>query len=196
MKKLWFLLIFLFLPAVLFGQGYDKTRTRAAKEEPVVRLQIESWSFGFGSFFDQESVTFSQKALYGVFQFHGLGFPALEEGVSTGVSVEGHPGSLLTVSEGDIRVQNLNNVDFRVWSITRVPVSTIPFGIFQSGMLSRTFSGLDVLLHEQGADWTGNHDVRMVLGGDLGVFGPGNFVVELYLLQENVPIAFAVIYGI
>ena len=195
------LLIAMLLPAVALGQGYDKQRGRvqaqADEKKPVVRFQIKQWALGFGSFFDQEAVTFSTKALYGAVQLHGVEFPALAEGTSTGIAIEGHPAQLLTQSEGDVRFQALNNVDFRVWSINRVPVSAIPINIFQSGTLSRVFSGVDILLYEQGPeDWTGEHDTRMVIGGDLGVLGPGNVVVEIYMFQRDVPIAFSIFYGI
>lgn len=202
MKKLLpLLLLVMLLPAIALGQGYDEKRgrvqaVRASEKKPVVQLQIKQWAFGFGSFFDQESVTFSAKALYGTVQLHGVGFPALAEGTSTGIAIEGHPAQLLTKSGGDFRFQALDNVDYRVWSINRVPMSVIPINIFQSGTLSRVFSGLDILLYEQGPeDWTGEHDTRMVIGGDLGVLGPGNVVVEIYMLQQDVPIAFAIFYG-
>ena len=201
-KRLLPLLLVMLLPAIAFGQGYDKQRgrvqARADEKRPVVRLQIKQWAVGFGSFFDQEAVTFSTKALYGAVQLHGIGFPALKEGTSTGIVIEGHPARLFAeTSEGGVRLQALDNVDFRLWSINRVPMSAIPLKIFQSGTMSRIFSGGDILLYEQGPeDWTGEHDTRMVLGGDLGVLGPGNVVVEIYMFQKDIPIAFAVFYGI
>ncbi len=206
MRKLLPLLLVMLWPTIGLGQGYDKNRGRVQKRDQekkstektsAVRLQLTTWGVGFGSFFDQESVTFSAKALYGAVQLHGVGFPALAEGTSTGVSIEGHPAKLFSQAGGDFRLQVLENVDFRVWSINRVPVSAIPINIFQSGTLSRVFSGIDVLLYEQGPeDWTGEHDTRMVIGGDLGVLGPGNVVVEIYMFQRDVPIAFAIFYGI
>ena len=204
MKKLlplFLLILVMLLPTIGLGQGYDKNRGRAQKQDQekasAVRLQLTAWGIGFGSFFDEESITFSAKALYGTVQLHGVGFPALQEGTSTGIAIEGHPARLFSQAGGDFKLQVLENVDFRVWSINRVPVSAIPINIFQSGTLSRVFSGVDVLLYEQGpGDWTGEHDVRLVLGGDLGVLGPGNIVAEIYMFQQGIPIAFAISYGI
>lgn len=194
-----FFLLFLFLfPAVVLSQGYDKRRGRPQKQDvddSKIKLQITSWSVGFGSFFDQESVTFSAKALYGTIQLHGVGFPVLKEGTSTGISADIHPSSIVTETDGDIRVQSFNSMDLRLWSVTRVPVSAVPLKIFQTGMLSRVFSGVDALIYEQGSDFTGDFDARMVVGGDLGVLGPGNVVAEIYMFQQDIPIAFAIFYG-
>ena len=198
MKRL--LLALVLLLALAFGQGYDKRRGRPHKQDEErgkVRLQLTTWGVGFGSFFDEESVTFSSKALYGTIQLHGIGLPVVKEGTSTGIAVEIHPAKLITsVTKGDFRVQNINAMDMRLWSITRVPMSAIPLKVFQSGTLSRTFSGFDALIHEQGSDdFTGDFDARLVLGGDLGVLGPGNVVAEIYMFQQDVPIAFAIFYG-
>ena len=66
--------------SVVCGQGYDKERgrNRAQKSYHAVELQPLTVAVGFGSFFAEESVTFSADALYGAFQYHGVGFPGLE----------------------------------------------------------------------------------------------------------------------
>ena len=199
---LWLFLLTWLLPALVAAQGYDKERGRVQpqgeEKPPAVGLQLTTWGVGFGSFFDEESVTFSADALYAAVQFHGIGIPSLAEGTSTGIAFETHPAQMVTRNvSGNLQIRAFNEIDFRLWSITRVPMSAIPLKIFQSGTLARTFTGVDALIHEQGShDFTGDFDARMVLGGDLGVLGPGNVVVEIYMFQRDVPIAFAIFYGI
>lgn len=198
------LALFFLLPTLASAQGYDRNRGRTgalgAEEEdkPIIRLQITRWAFGVGSFFDQEAVTFSTEALYGAVQLHAIGFPGLKEGTSTGIVIEAHPGRLIskTIDDG-LRIQSIvDDVDYRVWSVNRVPISAIPIDALQSGILSRTFVGTDLLLYEGGPrDYTGDFEARFVIGGDLGVLGPGNVIVEIYMLQQDVPIAFSIFYG-
>jgi hypothetical protein len=140
-------------------------------------------------------VTFSTDALYVPIQFHGVGLPFIKEGTSTGIAVEIHPSKLLSFEDGGVRVQQIGQLDYRLWSITRVPISAIPWGRLQSGSVARMFSGVDMLIDEGGKDFTEGFDVRMVIGGDLGVLGPGNLVVEIYSFQQDVPIAFSLLYG-
>ena len=129
-------------------------------------------------------------------QWHGIELPFLEDGTSTGLSFEGHPAKLIEkVIEGG-RFLAIEDVDYRIWSTTRVPVSAIPIKALQDGTPGRMFTGVDVLLVEGGPlDWTEDFDARLVIGGDLGVLGPGNLVFELYMLQKDVPIAFSIFYG-
>ncbi len=227
MKRIYFVLfMFLFLlSGPLFGQGYDKKRGREKPEdeeagkvaaaqpagEEKIRFQFTTAAIGFGSFFDQEAVTFSVAALYVAVQWHGIGLPIIEEGTSTGILLEGHAAQILGQEEFgySMRVQDLSTVDYRIWSMTRVPISAIPLNILQSGSVSRMYTGVDVLLAEGGTgrspppdradwpenDWTGDFNQRFVLGGDLGVLGPGNVAFEIYSFQEDVPIAFALFYG-
>jgi hypothetical protein len=198
MKKL-LILVLLVFPARAIGQGYDRDRGRvdaeAREKKGAIAFQISSIAVGFGSFFDQESVTFSTDALYLPIQLHGVGLPFIKEGTSTGISVEVHPAKLFTVTEDGVRLQQFGQLDYRLWSITRVPISAIPWGRLQSGTMSRVFSGVDLLIDEGGEDFTKGFDQRMVLGGDLGVLGPGNFVAEIYMFQQDVPIAFSIFYG-
>ncbi len=202
------------------GQGYSKERGREKPQEDVaaaqavekrsaVRIQTKRWAVGFGSFFDQESTTFSAEALYMSIQWHGVGLPFVEEGTSTGLMLEGgwslgaatvalNPSTVVTeeFEDSDVRLQVVENVDYRIWSMTRVPISVIPIRALQSGASGRMYSGLDVLIAEGGAvDRTEGFESRFVLGGDLGIVGVGNLIFEVYALQQDVPIAFAVFYG-
>jgi len=224
MKRSIMVLLLLLLASSLLAQGYDKNRGREDKqdtekvaatqpaEEEKIRFQFTTVAIGFGSFFDNERVTFSTDALYGALQWHGIGLPIIKEGTSTGILLEGHVAQILGQEEFgySMRVQDLSTVDYRIWSMTRVPISAIPLNIFQSGSVSRMYTGVDVLLTEGGTgrslpedrpedmivdDWTGDYDKRFVLGGDLGVLGPGNVAFEIYSFQQDQPIAFAIFYG-
>jgi hypothetical protein len=56
--------------------------------------------------------------------------------------------------------------------------------------------GTDLLIAEGGPeDYMGDFDARFVVGGDLGRVGPGHIVVEIYALEDNVPISFSFFYG-
>ena len=213
---------FLFLlSGPLFAQGYDKKRGREKpedekvaaqppEEEEKITFQFSTIAIGFGSFFDNEGVTFSTAALYGALQWHGIGLPIIKEGSSTGIMLEGHVAQILGQEEFgySMRVQDLTTVDYRIWSITRVPISAIPLNMLQAGSVSRMYTGVDVLLTEGGSgrplpedrpdvfsDWTGDFDQRFVIGGDLGILGPGNLAFEIYSFQDDLPFAFAFFYG-
>jgi hypothetical protein len=196
MSKLIAAIILTLFPALAWSQGYA---TRAPDVEPgKIELQPLSIALGCGSFFDRANVTFSSKAMYGALQWHGVGFPALADGTSTGLAIEGHPATLFSedFEAGEIRVQALEAVDYRVWSTTRIPISAIPIARLQSGVVANMFSGVDALLAEGGPDdFTGDFDARLVVGGDFGGLGPGRVVLEIYMFQRNVPVSFALFYG-
>lgn len=199
MKQLIVLIIALLVPVMAWGQGYDKNRGRkTAQDDKAVQLNIEGLAIGFGSFFDNEGVTFSREALYATIQYHAVGFNFIKEGMSTGFQFEGQVGRLFTqnLTDENGRVQFLDNFSYRFWSVTRVPISAIPIGRLQGGSLGRMFTGIDLLITEDGPeDFTGDFDKRFVIGGDLGKLGPGNIVVEIYSLLKNVPISFVIFYG-
>lgn len=188
------------LSASAFGQGYSKTKTSDAGEQekkPSIQLAIEKFAIGGGSFFDQESVTFSKEALYVSLQWHGVQLPFIREGTSTGIAFEGHPASLFEQELSEkVRIRALDHVNWRIWSITRVPLSAVPVRAFQSGTLGRMFVGTNVLVAEGGPrDFTDGFDTTLVIGGDLGRAGPGNIVLEIITLQDDVPISFLFVYG-
>ena len=201
MRKLLPLLLVMLLPAIGLGQGYDKNRGREKVEDeaikvPIIELQLERIALGFGSFFDNEGVTFSKEALYFSVQLHGIAFPFIKEGTSTGICFEGHPAKISPqdVEGGD--VQLIEKFNWRLWSTTRMPISAIPIRALQSGPFSRMFVGGGALLAEGGPeDFTGEFDARLVFGGDLGIVGPGNAVFEIYMFQEGITIAGTIFYG-
>ena len=128
---------------------------------------------------------------------YGISYPSfIKEGTSTGITFEGHPGKVFTKAIEGGYEQLLENVDWRLWSTTRIPISAMPIRALQSGSVSRMFAGTDLLIAEGGPeDFTGDFDARFVFGGELGILGPGNTVFEIYMFQQDVPIAFALFYG-
>lgn len=189
-------IIAIMLSSTSFGQGYDKSRGRpeAEKSDAKIQIQVERIALGIGAFFNQPNL--STDALFASVQLHGVGLPFIREGTSTGIVVEGHVTKIFTETVGDAVLQSFETMDWRLWSMTRVPVSAIPIRALQSGTPSRMFVGTDILLTEGGIfDWTDEFDARFVVGGDLGVLGPGNLVVEVYMFQQNIPVAVMGIYG-
>jgi len=189
-----FLLPLLLISSFSFGQGYVKRDVKI--QETNAYLQLDKIALGFGSFFDEPRVTFSKEAMYVSIQAHILGLPFLKEGTSTGLSFEGHPGALFTKSLEGGRFQTLENVDWRLWSITRIPLSITRIKKLSEGTPARMFTGADLLIAEGGPeDFTRNFNARLVLGGDMGRIGPGTIVFEVYSFQKDMPISFAIFYG-
>lgn len=194
MNRLTALLISLLVPTLAFGQGYAAS---GAAPEKAVELNLKGLAVGFGSFFDDESVTFSTTAMYAAVQYHAVGFGFVEDGLSTGFQFESRVGRLNTIDLANGRLQFLDNFQYRFWSITRVPVSAIPIAALDTGILGNMFTGVDFVLTERIVedDPFKGRDKRLVVGGDLGKLGIGHIVLEIYSLQDNVPISFAVFYG-
>ena len=184
------------LSAPAFGQGYDKNRGRPEAEkidDARFDLQLERIAVGFGAFLNQTSL--STDMLFGAIQLHGIGLPFIREGTSTGIALEGHITKIFTEQIDGVTVQSFETMDWRVWSITRVPVSAIPVKALQSGTPARMFLIADVLIAEGGpVDWTDGFEFRGGFGGDLGIIGPGNLVIEVYS-QRDIPVAVGLVYG-
>lgn len=184
------------LSAPSFGQGYDKTRARPEAEaaKGKIDLQIERISLGIGAFLNQPSL--SGDMLFGSIQLHGIGLPFIRAGTSTGIAFEGHITKIFTENIDNVTVQSFETMDWRIWSITRVPIGAIPIRALKSGTPARMFFIADVLLAEGGpVDWTDGFEVRAGFGGDLGILGPGNLVIEVYVFQKDIPVAVNFGYG-
>lgn len=201
MKRLNWLVVILFLfSSVALGQGYDRNRgKKAARTNPDVNIQfqVDAFSFGAGTFFSDTGIVFSSESLFVELQFHGLALPFIKQGTSTGIALEGHLAKMFGRSVWDNhQTLQFSEMSWRIWSITRIPLSAVPIKSLQSGTPSRVFAGTDLLIAEGGpSDYTGGFDARFVMGGDLGVIGPGNLVLEVYTFEKNKPVYFALIYG-
>ena len=122
--------------------------------------------------------------------------PFIREGTSTGIAIEGHITKIFTENIDGVNVYSFETMDWRVWSITRIPLGAIPIRALKSGTPARMFLIADVLLAEGGpVDWTDGFNVRAGFGGDLGVVGPGNLVFEVYTFQPDIPVAVTLGYG-
>lgn len=79
-------------------------------------------------------------------------------------------------------------VEYTVWSLNR---AVIP------GTNNRLYAGTDLKVLQsdglRGAE--GDFDLRLVSGTNLGNVGPGELKFELYFIEENRPISFAVLYN-
>ena len=189
-------IIAIMLSTTSFAQGYDKSRGRPEAEpaEGNFDLQLERITIGIGAFLNQPSL--SGDMLFGSIQLHGVGLPFIREGTSTGIAFEGHITKIFTENIDGLIVQSFETMDWRVWSITRVPMAAIPIRALKSGTPARMFLIADVLLAEGGpVDWTDGFDARIGFGGDLGILGPGNLVIEVYMFQRDIPIAVGFSYG-
>lgn len=186
----------LMLSTTAFGQGYDKSRGRpeAEKSDAKIQIQVERITIGIGAFLNQPSL--SGDMLFGSIQLHGVGLPFIREGTSTGIAFEGHITKIFTENIEGVIVQSFETMDWRIWSITRVPMAAIPIRALKTGTPARMFLIADVLLAEGGpVDWTDGFDARIGFGGDLGILGPGNLIIEVYMFQRDIPIAVGFSYG-
>jgi hypothetical protein len=124
-------------------------------------------SAGFGSYFAEENETFSTDAMFASLRGDVLGFNFMD--ATSGIGVDVHTS------------QDLN---WKVWSLNRASV-----------IGDRMFAGTDFKLFESnGGGAEENFDFRLVTGSNLGKAGPGSVLVEFYALEEDRPIAFAIVY--
>ena len=200
MKKASLLVVTLFLfSSVALGQGYDRNRgktTARTNPDAKIQFQVDAFSFGAGTFFDNDGIVLSSESLFVELQFHGIALPFIKQGTSTGIALEGHLASMFGRERwANYEAMSFSEMSWRIWSITRVPLSAIPIKALQSGSASRIFAGTDLLIAEGGTDYTKGFDVRFVIGGDLGAIGPGNLVLEVYTFEPEKPVYFAFIYG-
>lgn len=201
MKRLnWFVVTLFLFSTIALGQGYDRNRgktTARMNPDAKAQFQVDAFSFGAGTFFGDTGISFSAESLFVELQFHGVALPFIKTGTSTGIALEGHLAKMFGRNTWkNLQTLQFSEMSWRIWSITRVPLSAVPVKSLQSGTPSRVFAGTDLLVAEGGpVDYTGGFDARFVLGGDLGVIGPGNLVLEVYMFEQNKPVYFAMIYG-
>jgi hypothetical protein len=127
--------------------------------------------------------------VFGSIQWHGVQMFA--DNVTSGVCIEVHPAAVLSFSEDNTRIQQVSNVDWRIWSTTRMKMSAlkIPGDIWES-----MFLGTDLLVQEGGSnDWTGGFTARLVYGVREKA-GPGWVWVDIYMFNEYQPVSVAAGY--
>jgi len=128
-------------------------------------------SAGWGSQFAEEEETFSQDAQYATVQADILGIDLFD--ATSGLGAQFAFGGEL---------------EYTVWSLNR---ATIP------GTGERVYAGSDLKLIQSADDGgaEGDFDVRIVTGYRLAEVGPGQLRFELYFIEEDSPIGFALLYG-
>lgn len=128
-------------------------------------------ALGWGSHFAEEDEMFSQNAQFVVVHVDVLDVDLFN--TTSGVGLEVPLG-------GDF--------EYAVWSLNRAPVP---------GTNNRMYAGSDFKLIQStengGAE--GDFDMRLVTGYRLADVGPGQLLAELYLIEENRPVSFALKYG-
>lgn len=130
-------------------------------------LDLKGLAVGGGSAFGEEEETFDTSALFGSVQWHGLKLPMNS---STGVCLE------IGVKPSD---EGENRLPFTLWSLNRTEI----VGDFYAG------TDLKILENSQT-----DFDLRIVTGTLLSTIGEGKLVLEVYSLEEDRPISFAVLY--
>lgn len=144
-----------------------------AQEEPDPFFEFDAdFAVGYGSMLGEEGETFSQDAQFVAGHLDVLSVNLFDS--TSGVGVEVQLGS--------------DTLQYQVWSLNR---ATVP------GTNGRLYGGSDLKLlqstNEGGAD--ANFDVRIVTGYRLANIGPGQLRFEMRFIEENRPMAFALLYG-
>jgi len=125
----------------------------------------------WGSSFAEEDDTLSQDAQFGAAHVDVLAVDLFDS--TSGVGLEVAFG-------GDL--------EYTVWSLNRAVVP---------GTGNRVYAGSDLKLIQSAEDGgaEGDFDLRLVTGYHLAEVGPGQLSVELYFIEENRPVSFALKYG-
>lgn len=140
------------------------------QEEPPISIQAKVGAGG-GSFFGEEDVAFDSEAAFAALQWYGVKLPI--DGGSSGIGIEIHFG---------------NTVSYSLWNLNRADVP---------GLEGKLYAVADMKFGEGSggeAGYSSDFDFRTGVGSYLGKVGPGNLVVEFYTLEEDRPIAFAMLY--
>lgn len=144
-----------------------------AQEAPDPFFELDAdFAVGYGSLLGEEGETFDQSAQFVAAHADLLSVNLFDS--TSGVGVEVQLGS--------------DQLQYQVWSLNRAVVP---------GTNGRLYGGSDLKLlqstNEGGAD--ANFDVRIVTGYRLANIGPGQLRFEMRFIEENRPMAFALLYG-
>ena len=175
MKRLFVFLAVLFLSPSLSAQ--------------VIRVEPTQISVGGGAMIGDDFIITSWDSAFASIQWHGVSM--FDADLTSGVGLEIHPAAVLSFQEDGIRMQAIDQVDFRVWSLNRLKMSALqlPGPIWDS-----MFIGTDLLVYEGGStDHTGDFTARLVYGVREKA-GPGWIELELYMFEKYRPVSFALLY--
>lgn len=128
-------------------------------------------SVGGGSYFSDEDVTFDPSALFGAVQLNAIQLPIFD--TSSGVGAE------INFSIAD------NQIGYVLWNLNRAEI-----------IAGKVYGGPDMkFLSNTSGGIKGDFDLRITTGVYLGTFSDGGKLnLEFYTLEENKPIAFALLY--
>ena len=145
---------------------------------------------GAGSLFGEETETFDAKTAFATFRLNAINLPFAS--ASSGISVEVNFNSRLFTAVGtdemsetlEPSVLDNNSVGYTLWSLNRADI-----------VEGKVYGGADMKFVESGSEGvSGNFDLRLVSGIYLGnIMENVHMTVEFYALEEDRPIAFAVL---
>ena len=138
------------------------------EEEGLLRLDLAA---GVNTALSGEEETFSFNGLTGLVHVDLLGVDFLD--ATSGVGLE--------ISFG-------GGLEYTVWSLNRATVPGTGDAIYGG-------SDLKLLQSDDNEGLSRNFDLRIVTGTRVGKVGPGDLRFELYFIEENRPVSFAVVYG-
>ncbi len=142
----------------------------AQEDDGFFDLQIPDFAVGWGTMFGEEDETFSQAAQFAAVHANLLGLNKVFD-LQTGVGVEVQFGGAL---------------EYTVWSLNR---ATVP-------KTENMYAGSDLKLIQSSDDGGASRDFDMrLVTGYVTAVGPGELRMEVYFLEENRPVAFALLYG-
>ena len=171
MKKL---LMAAVVAIMMLGGSFAFAQEDIDNDNPFFDLDapgLADLSAGWGSVFAEEEETFSRDAQYATVQADILGVDLFD--ATSGVGLE---------------VQFGGELEYTVWSLNR---ATVP------GTGERMYAGSDLKLIQSADDGgaEGDFDLRIVTGYRLAEVGPGQVSFELYFIEEDTPIGFALLFG-
>lgn len=141
------------------------------EKEPLLKVGAD-FTAGYGSFFAEEDETFAQDSQFIAGHVDILGVDLFDSTAGVGVEVQ----------------LGTEQLQYQVWSLNRAVVP---------GTSGRIYGGADAKVlqstNEGGA--SADFDVRLVTGYRLADIGPGQLRFELRFIEENRPVAFALLYG-
>jgi len=175
MKRLVAVLVCLLLPVMASAQ--------------TIRVEPTQISLGGGAMIGENGIIASWDSAFAAIQWHGV--QIYDDNIMTGAGIEIHPAAVFSYKDGNILVQDISQVDFRVWSLNRVKMSAmqLPGEVWES-----MFIGTDLLVYEGGSkDFTGDFSARLVFGAKEKA-GPGWIDLEIYMFEKYRPVSFAVFY--
>ena len=165
-------LVTLFL--MMGGVGLAFSQDREPPAEPPAEKPFLDFNFnlaaGWGSEFAEEKATLSADQMKAVVHADLLGIDLFDS--TSGISAEFNLGG---------------EQEYSIWSLNR---AVIP------GSNGRLYAGSDlkIVQNDQVKGAKGDFDLRLVAGTQLARIGSGALNIEFYMIEEDRPMAFSLVY--